>query len=166
MDLFLNLISENHGSCFPIILLVISPWMPPEMRLYTFMFCLISYLLFPQFLLWLLSLLLIPLFLVSRGAGHLSLGCPSWLGFFLGESHKGKFYTNGYFWIPVGHVVRIEMPKDAMEGYRWGSVHLYLMLWTRVRQSCRMGYCCLWIFPSGHGWNSSCTRVTVLASLW
>ena len=66
----------------------------------------------------------------------------------VGHGTALKFW---YSWISVSHAGHIETPKDAMEEYRWGWVNFYLMLWTLVRQSCKMGYCSLWIFHRGHG---------------
>ena len=45
----LNLIYKNHACVFLLIPPIISPWTSPEMRLCTFLFCMFSYLLYPQF---------------------------------------------------------------------------------------------------------------------
>ena len=57
----------------------ISPFMLPEMRLYTFLFCLFSYLTFSPFLLWLLFLFFLFCFWCVWGAKY-----HSWIGRLLG----------------------------------------------------------------------------------
>ena len=83
----LSLIYNNHAFRFLLISPIMSPWMSPEMRLCTFMFCMFTYLLFPQFFILIPIFAFIPLFRVF----NISFGLAILIGVLLREPHVSHF---------------------------------------------------------------------------
>lgn len=129
--------------------------MSPEMRACTFMCCMFSYLLYPQFLLWFLYLLLFLYFYCVWGVKYLIWGLAILVGVLQRKPHESHF---SYDWKFLGAWKTMQITSESLEKRDLGLIIMRrLVLWMFWSEP----LLCLHMHPVCWTWNVTITSTIV-----